>query len=171
MKRLLTACAVLCLLSLPVSGAKIPRKAPKLTFKLPSGKELSLEQFRGKVIALEFLLTTCPHCKRTEATMQRLYAEFGPKGFQPLGIAFNDNALRDLPAYLQSVRVTYPVGVADRYAVVDFLQHPILLTMWTPQLVIIDKKGIIRYQYAGTDKFFRNEEENLRKLLPVLLSE
>lgn len=171
MKRFLAACAAFSLLSLPLTAAKLPRKAPKLTFELLSGTRMSLDQFRGKVVVLEFLLTTCPHCKRTSATLQRLYAEYGSKGFQPIGVAFNDGALKTLPNYLQGLRLTYPIGAGDRYKVVDFLQHPIMLTLWTPQLLIVDKKGMIRYQFPGTDKFFRNEEENLRNLLVELLKE
>jgi len=169
--RLLAGGVVLALIALPLVAAEIPRKAPDLVMHLPSGKALHLSQFKGKVVALEFLLTTCPHCKRTSSTLQRVYQDYASKGFQPLGAAFNVGAEKLVAAYSSSLRLTYPVGAADRYEVVDFLQHPILLTLWTPQLVIIDKKGMIRGQYPGTDTFFRNEEQNLRQLLDKLLAE
>ena len=81
MNRLLAILLCTCLAVMPLAAAKIPRPAPDLSFFLPSGQEVKLGNFKGKVVALEFLLTTCPHCKRTSQTMQKLYQEFAPKGF------------------------------------------------------------------------------------------
>lgn len=169
--RLLASCAILALIVLPILGAKIPRPAPELLFKLPNGDMMKLSQFKGKVVALEFMLTTCPHCKRTATTMQKLYAEYGPAGFQPLSVAINDEAEKDIPAYIAEQRLTYPVGLSNRDRAVDFLQHPIMMTLWVPQLVIIDKEGAIRGQYGGTDKFFQAEEQNMRGMVEKLLAE
>ncbi len=164
---------VLALLIVTFAGraAEIPRKAPELIIRLPGGKQIKLSDFRGKVVALEFLLTTCPHCKRTSSTMERVYRDLGPKGFQPLGAAFNDGAESLVAGYVQELGLTYPVGYTDRDTVIAFLQHPVMLTLWTPQLVLIDKKGMIRAQYPGTHQFFRNEEENLRYMVERLLKE
>lgn len=171
MRHLLMGLIVFVLIGLPVSAAKIPRPAPALTIQLPSGKQLHLSQFKGKVVALEFLLTTCPHCKRTSRALQRIYQDYASKGFIVLGAGFNEGAENLVTGYISELRLTYPVGWVDRYKVVDFLQHPILLTLWTPQLVIIDKKGIIRYQFPGTDPFFKKEDSNLRQILNKLLAE
>ena len=171
MRGLFTGLIGFCLALAPALGAQIPRKAPDLTMSLASGKQIRLSQYKGKVVALEFMLITCPACKRTSGTMQKVYEELGSKGFQPLGAVIDGAAPQQLSAYLRGVRLSYPVGTCDRYAVIDFLQHPVMLRMMVPQLVIIDKKGAIRAQYPGTDSFFRNEEENMRKLLESLLNE
>lgn len=171
MRGLLTGLTGLCLALAPALGAQIPREAPELTISLSNGKQMRLSQYKGKVIALEFLLTTCPGCKRASSAMQKLYEELGSKGFQPLGAAINEEATPQLPAYARELRLTYPIGAVDRSSAINFLQHPIMLRMMMPQLVIIDKKGAIRAQYPGTDSFFRNEEENMRKVLMPLLSE
>jgi hypothetical protein len=43
------------------AAAPVPRKAPELTVMLNSKEQLLLSKYRGKLVALEFLLTTCPH--------------------------------------------------------------------------------------------------------------
>ena len=169
-RRLLTGWVILAMVCLPVFAAKIPRPAPPLTFNLPGGQQMNLAKFKGKVVALEFLLTTCPHCKRTSGVVNKLYAEYGPKGFQALGVAINDGAKRLIPAFRLELDLTYPVGYIEHDRAVDWLQHPIMLTMWMPQLVFIDKTGTIVAQYGGTDKFFRNEEVNMRKKIEELLA-
>jgi hypothetical protein len=40
-----------------------------------------------------------------------------------------------------------------------------------PQLVFIDRKGVIRAQYAGNDPFFKDEERNVRAQIEGLLKE
>jgi len=164
---LLTACLVI----LPAFAATVPRPAPDLSFSLPNGQRVNLEGYKGKVIAVEFLLTTCPHCQRTSSTMQKLYQEYGAKGFQPLGVAINEGAAGLVPAYVRDLRISFPVGVGTHDQAISFLQHSMMMTLMMPQLVVIDKKGAIRAQYGGTDDFFRNDEANMRKLLERLLAE
>jgi len=169
MRRSLVAVTSVCLVATLLIAAEVPRPAPEFTFALPGGKQMNLSSLKGKVVVLEFLLTTCPHCKRCSSSMQRVYEDLGSRGMQPLGAAINDGAMDLIPGFVRELRLTYPVGVADRNKVIDFLLHPVMLTMMMPQLVIIDKKGTIRGQYAGTDPFFQNEDENLRKVVEPLL--
>lgn len=168
-----TALAVLvaAAVGLCAFGADIPRPAPELTFKTISGQDVSLSKYRGKVIALEFVLTTCPHCQRTARTLSKLYQELGPRGFQPVGLAINDMAHMLIPDFVRDQQVNYPVGYGTRELASSFLQHPIMLQMMMPQLVFIDRTGTIRAQYAGTDQFFLNEEKNMRETLLPLLNE
>ena len=67
----------------------VPRKSPEFTIVEPSGKQTLLSSLKGKVVVIEFLSTTCPHCQQASMMFSRLYKELGPRGFQPLGVAFN----------------------------------------------------------------------------------
>lgn len=71
--------------------------------------------------------------------------------------------------YAKQFNLTYPIGHSHRDAAMQFLAHPVMMSMLMPQLVVIDRKGIIRHQYPGGDKFFENEEKNLREVLLPLL--
>jgi peroxiredoxin len=164
----MAALAATVVLALP--AAEVPRKAPELQIRMADGKDILLSSYRGKVIALEFLLTTCPHCQRASQTVNKLQREFGAKGFQPLGVAINDMANMLVVDYVKQFNLTYPVGYTHRDTAINFLQHPIMVSMMMPQLVIIDRQGMIRHQYAGNDKFFENEEKNLREIIAPLLS-
>lgn len=146
-----------------------PRPAPELVIKAANGQEQLLSSYRGKVVAVEFLLTTCPHCQKASQNMQKLYKELGPQGFQPIGIAINDMANMLINDYAKQFSLTYPLGYANRDVATQFLQHPIMMSMLMPQLVIIDRKGVIRHQFPGGDKFYENEEKNLREVLLPLL--
>lgn len=156
---------------MPVAAAEVPRQAPELAVQLVSGRQLLLSQLRGKVVLLEFLHTTCPHCQQSSALIERLTKEFGPRGFQPVGVAFNDNAAQLVPDFVRQLGLTFPVGVASRETVIEYLQHPMTVPLYVPQMVFVDRKGVIRAQHGGDDEFLKNLEPNLRKLLDELLKE
>jgi peroxiredoxin len=154
-------------------AAEVPRKAPEFAMQLVNGEQILLSQYRGKVVALEFLSTTCPHCQQCSAVMNKLYKEYGPQGFQPLGVAFNDRATLLVPDYIKQLGLSFPVGVSPREPVVQFIQHPADQILYVPQLLIIDRKGVIRGQYAGSSDFFKAEAEeaNMRAEIEKLLKE
>jgi thiol-disulfide isomerase/thioredoxin len=149
-----------------------PRKSPELTIVEPSGKQTLLSSYRGKVVALAFIFTTCPHCQAECGLMNKLQAELGPKGFQPLAVAFNDNAGMLLSGFVQNFHPTFPVGYAARLTVTDYLQlddkDP--TKGWNvPQIVLIDRKGMIVAQSAPKGSEELQEENSLRKRITDLL--
>lgn len=154
----------------------VPRKAPELAVMLNSKEQLLLSSYRGKLVALEFLLTTCPHCQHCSGIIQKMYEEFGPRGFQPIGAAINDNAQMLIPEFIHKLGLTYPVGVTPREMAYEFLGYnpldPSSGPMLMPQLVFIDRKGIVRAQYPGDDKFFAEAQEtNMRNEIEALLKD
>jgi peroxiredoxin len=132
---------------------------------LANKQQLLLTQYHGKAVVLEFLLTTCPHCQLTARTLEKLYKEYAPQGLQVLGVATNDMAALLLPDFIKNQGITFPVGTATRDQAYNYLQYPMMKQMFMPQVVFIDRKGVIRAQYAGEDKFFAeaDQENNLRQ--------
>jgi peroxiredoxin len=154
-----------------IFAADVPRQAPDTTFRTHDGSLIDLSKYKGKIVALEFLLTTCPHCQKTSQALQKMYQEYGAKGFQPVGVATNQMAHMLTAEFKQKFGITFPVGFTEHDTAVNWLQHPVMLTMYMPQLVFIDRKGMIRAQYPGTDKFFEDQENNMRKQIEQLLKE
>ena len=97
-----------------IPAAEVPRPAPELSFTLPSGQQVNVDSYKGKVVALEFLSTTCTHCQRTAATIEKLYRELGNRGLQPLGVAIDPEASERVSTFSSDLKLTYPVGTLDR---------------------------------------------------------
>ncbi|MDX2269122.1 MAG: TlpA disulfide reductase family protein [Bryobacter sp.] len=155
-------------------GATVPRPAPEYGFEVTGGKQVLLSQYRGKVVMVCFFLTTCPHCKDTARTVEKLYKELGPQGFQPLGVCINDMAKLLTADFNKEQGVTFPCGYAPREGAYNFLQHPIMHQLYMPALVMVDRKGTIIGQYPGGDPIFGanlpQRETNLRKLVTDALA-
>ncbi len=171
MRRMILVSIVLLALALAAVAAEIPRRAPEFAFQLPDGQQVLLSGFRGKVVLLEMLYTTCPHCQHSAQMLSRFSKEYGPRGFQPLGVAFNDMASLLVPDFIKQVQANFPIGYAPRDPVLAFLQHPTILRFVVPQMVLVDRKGMIRSQTAaeGDETFY--EEKSLRAKIEALLKE
>src|ERR1700679_273382 len=70
----------------------IVHKSPELAFNIPNQGDRLLSQYRGKVVALEFILTTCPHCQAASQVMNKMQERYGNRGFQALDVAIDPNA-------------------------------------------------------------------------------
>lgn len=154
------------------------RKAPELAFTIPGQGPKLLSQYRGKVVALEFILTTCPHCQAAVPLMTKFQEEYGNRGFQALDLAIN--GLDDgrtptqadllVSAFARNTRAGFPVGWVPRDQMVTFLGFSVADRMVVPQLVLIDRKGLIRYQTPPLGDENSMKEETIRQRIEELLA-
>ncbi len=171
-RRLLAVTSVLLTAVSFAQAENIPRPAPEFVIHMADDSQILLSQLRGKVVAMEFLLTTCPHCKAASKVLTKLQNEWGPKGLQCIGVAIDAMPKLLLPGFIAETGVSYPVGYSEYNTAVDFLQHPVMMRMLVPQVLIIDRKGIIRSHRGGEDdEFFKDEDKVLRTVIEPLLKE
>src|SRR3954469_19614248 len=156
---------------LPLVAAEVPRKTPEFAAQMPAGGQLLLTQYKGKVIVLEFAYTTWPHCQASARLLTQLYKEYGPRGFQPVAVAFNPDANMLVTDFVKQNGVTFPVGSSPREPVLNYLQLSPDERLSVPQLVIIDRKGMIRQQSLPSMDEKTATEANLRNMIETLLKE
>lgn len=79
-------------------------------FTLPDtvGKKLSLKEFRGKIVMLNFWASWCAPCRDEMPAMEHLYREFQDKGFVVLSVNVRDKR-EDALAFIREFKLTYPV--------------------------------------------------------------
>jgi thiol-disulfide isomerase/thioredoxin len=136
-----------------------PQKAPELAFTIPAQGQKLLSQYRGKVVALEFIFTTCPHCQAASKIMTRFQQEYGPRGFQALDIAVNENADLLVDNFVKEHQVGFPVGWTPRTQMTEFMGFSDGRFV-VPQLVMIDRKGMVRYKTPALEN---SDWDNLMK--------
>jgi thiol-disulfide isomerase/thioredoxin len=148
------------------------RKAPELKFIVPSEGQKTLSQYEGNVVALEFIFTTCPHCKAASHLMTKLQQEYGPRGFQVIDVAVNPNSDLLVDDFAKEQQVNFPVGWTQSDTMTTFMGFSPGRYV-VPQLVLIDRKGFIHYQTPATEdeKWDRMmKEETIRRHIEQLLS-
>jgi peroxiredoxin len=172
--RRLSAIAVLLALgvALLITTSPAHRKSPELKFLEPSGKETLLSSFRGKVVVIEFLLVKCSQCLRVAQTINELHSELGARGFQPIGIAFDNDISGPVVAkFAQYFKITYPVGYTSSESVDSYLGRAEVERFRVPQMVVIDRKGVIRARSRPVGEKNLEDKDYLRNLIDSLLKE
>jgi thiol-disulfide isomerase/thioredoxin len=152
-----------------LQGANLPRPAPELMIRMSNNRPpLLLSSFKGKVIAVEFLLTYCSHCQKASRATEIIYRQFGSKGFQPVGAAIDPTG--DPEAYMRDQGLSFPVGKVAHDVCLQFMQHSMMQRLLMPQVAFIDRNFQIVEQYAGDSFFFGDKEEkHMRELVERLL--
>ena len=148
--------------------------APSFSLQDESGKSVSLSDFAGKIVVLEWLNPGCPFVQRhaDAKTMESLDQDFSGKGVVWLGINSThttDNAAD--AAWVKKHDLTYPV-LNDAAGTVgkDYGAKS------TPDMFIINKDGKVAYMGAidndpDNDKSAADKVNYVRKALDELMSD
>lgn len=147
----------------------VPRPSPEFAILKPGGGQLLLSHYRGKVVLVEFLLTTCSHCQDEAELLDKLYKQYAGRGLQVLGIAYNTTEAAAVTAFIQKTRATFPVGSSPMPQVIDYLRASAAEPMSFPQVVLIDRKGEIRIQTGQHGDNQMQDESFLRAQIEKLL--
>jgi len=91
---------------------------------------------KGKVVLVNFWATWCAPCKIEMPWFVELQKQYGPDGFQIVGVAMDDASTKDIADFAHEMGVNYPVligkeSVGDAYGGVQFL----------PENFYIDRNG------------------------------
>ena len=136
--------------------------APDFTLPDPGGKKVSLKDFRGKVVFLNFWATWCGFCKDEMPTMDRLYREFKGKGFEIVAVNVKDKRPEAL-AFVKQLKLTYPI-VIDPEGEVGLLYG----AFGMPTTYLIDRKGVVLARLWGPADWY---SPAARKLIAALVDQ
>ena len=128
------------------------------TLKDIDGNEVSLSNFKGKVIILNFFATWCPPCRHEVPDFVEIYNEYKDDGLVIVGIAQDREGVSTVKPFAQKNNITYPVLVEDGSA--NKIYGPIRAI---PTTLILDKEGNIVNKFIG----FREKsvfESEIKKL-------
>ena len=155
-----------------LATAPVPRKSRELVISEPSGKQTSLSDFKGKVVVVEFLLINCPHCMRVAKMISKLQEEMSQRGLQTIGVAF-DNGVNGkmVSQFSQQLGVTYPIGYTSSAEVDSYLGRTQTERVMVPQIVVIDRAGMIRAQSQPIREMNLEDDHYLHNLIDGLLRE
>ena len=119
--------------------------APDAAFEDAAGQSVKLDDFRGKVVVLNFWATWCPPCVKEMPALDKLQAELGGEdfevvaisvdreGFDAVGPFYAHYGLENLAVYLdQTASLQQQFGISG-----------------LPVTFILDRDGMVRGGYAG----------------------
>ena len=114
--------------------------APGFTIKADSGRTVTLPNFGGKLLVLNFWATWCPPCVQETPSLSRFAAEYASKGVVVLGVSVD----RDPNAYQAFLQKYRPAFLTAR----DSELHADYGTFMYPETYIIDAQGKVLKKLA-----------------------
>ncbi len=165
---ILTCCLVLAVLVAivaltPLSLYAAPREGqPTPDFKVitTSGQPVSLDNYRGYVLVMDFFATWCQPCRESIPHLIEMNRKYGKQGLQVLGMSADEDGERIVKDFANAHHISYPVALAGESALTDFGVRSV------PVMFIIDKKGKVAGVFRGfTDEMARTTEQLIKKLL------
>lgn len=121
------------------------KKAPNFTLMTLDGKKVSLSDYKGRPVLVNFWATWCAPCKIEMPWFEDFRKQYGAQGFEILGLADDVDAGKEaIGKVVQKTGVTYPIlltdgKVQDAYGGLDYL----------PMSFYVDRNGVIVEETAG----------------------
>lgn len=83
---------------------------PEFSLNTPDGKKVSLKDFRGKIVLLNFWASWCVPCREEMPAMEKLYQEYKGQNFVVLAVAVKDRK-QDAIDFVKKLKLTYPIAL------------------------------------------------------------
>jgi peroxiredoxin len=119
-------------------------KAPSFTLKDLNGKEVNLEDYRGKIVFINFWATWCLPCREEMPSMEKLYSKFKDSGFTMLAVNIREGT-KKVRAFKERFGLNFPIlldsdgRVGSKYGVISI-----------PTTYLIDREGYVIGGALGT---------------------
>ncbi len=149
-----------------ITGAQ----APTFTALMEDGKQISLDDYRGKVVLVNIWATWCPPCIQEMPALQRLYEALDGTDFEILAVSVDSAPGKinltgreggDVWGFGERLGLTFPL-VHDPDARIQQLYQ----TTGVPETFIVGRDGVIYKKVAGpTDWDAPVNQELVRRLL------
>jgi peroxiredoxin len=160
------AIAVLVALYLPLA-AQTPfgRRAPGFSLPDLSLKQHDLQDYRGKVVVIDFMKTDCPKCQDLTKVLEQVKTKYADK-IQVLSVVNIPDNQTTVSRYISAHKATTPFLFDCGQMTASYLQiTPKNPSVHLPHVVVIDKNGTIRRDLAEDAANLQNISGAIEPLL------
>jgi thiol-disulfide isomerase/thioredoxin len=150
-------------LALPVTASAFIKKgdpAPPLKVVSTTGQKISLANYKGHVLILDFFATWCAPCRKAIPHFIGLSRKYNKQGLEILGMSADEDADKEVREFIGEQKIIYPVAIAGEDMITDYGIRSL------PTVYVINKKGVIAEKYMGfNDDMAASMETLIKKLL------
>jgi thiol-disulfide isomerase/thioredoxin len=124
-------------------GTQIGNLAPEFTLKDLQGESVSLSDFRGEIVLLDFWASWCPPCRYSMPHLDELRERYRTEGLVVVAISLDQN-MEDISAFLEENGYSDMVVLWESQKAAQAVKT-LYGVSGIPHTFVIDRQGIIRY--------------------------
>lgn len=131
-------------------------EAPNFTLRDLTGNAMSLSQFKGKVVLLNFWATWCGPCRVEMPAMEQLYRTLPRREFEILAVSTDPQGATVTRPFQREMGFTFPILHDSEYRVgLTYGARTIPITF------MVDRRGIVRQKIFGARDWDSPEARDL----------
>lgn len=144
-------------------GVEAGHKAPQCALApVREGQRIDLQQYRGKVVYVDFWASWCGPCAQSFPFMNNLQRDLRGRGLQVVGVNLDEEP-EDAQSFLARRPAQFTIAMdGDRTCARNFGVKAM------PSSYLVDRNGVVRHVHLG---FRAGEAEQLRNVVEQLLAE
>jgi peroxiredoxin len=143
MRNRIAATAAALALALPALAGSADAPAPAFTLAARGGQQVSLTQYKGQVVMINFWASWCGPCRQEMPLLESIYRKYNKMGFTLLGVNVEPDS-QAANQWLKQTPVSFPI-LYDKDSKVSKLYD----VAGMPSTVIIDRSGKLRMLHRG----------------------
>jgi peroxiredoxin len=130
--------------------AQTPKRAPGFCLADTTGQWRDLADYRGKVVLVEFMQTTCPHCADFTTVLAGLVKKYGDK-LQVISIALPNDTPQTMLQFAKGHGLTWPLLLDQGQVAASYVRQP---SLNFPAVYLVDRNGMIadHWEYGALTK-------------------
>lgn len=121
-----------------------PVPAPAWKLNDVDGKAVSFDQFKGKVVVLDFWATWCGPCRSEIPGYIELQKKYANAGLTMVGVSLDQGGPGVVKKFIDEQKINYPIVLGDDKITAAFGGVEAI-----PTTFVIDRSGMIRYRKVG----------------------
>jgi cytochrome c biogenesis protein CcmG, thiol:disulfide interchange protein DsbE len=118
--------------------------APVFALKDLKGKTVRLEDYKGKIVLINFWATWCAPCQSEMPELVKLQKKYRAKGLQILGVTYEPEKLRAVNRVALKFKINYPLLFGSEELSKQYKIEEVL-----PVTILVDREGKIQSQILG----------------------
>jgi cytochrome c biogenesis protein CcmG/thiol:disulfide interchange protein DsbE len=118
--------------------------APDFTLIALDGTEVTLTDFEGKVLFLNFWATWCSPCRQEIPGFLEIYDKYKDEGMEILGVSLDPQGSDVVKPFAEKMKITYPLAMANNEIMQAYQPG-----QYIPATIIIDREGNIHNKHVG----------------------
>jgi peroxiredoxin len=142
----------------PLQPANIRRIAPGFSLQENSGRTITLNEYRGKVVLINFWANWCHGCKQEIPWFMEFAGKYQARGFVVIGISMDDEGWKAVRPFLAKKKLNYSIVIGNESLAKQYGLDSM------PLSILVDRNGKIADSNSGVvDK--NSWEKEIQELL------